>query len=234
MDRAAELRALMKAKPGGNLMSTLSGKDKVKYLKSLRESQKPNFVQIKPVQSQALNNPPKPLVSSSNKPVRVVSIPALTKQKIAPSSASSTDNDKCSKNAPISNIGMISQATGLGLVEYGDDDEDEDEDEEELEFSKDDSFNHKSGVNSAEGVSNSPPEGFIDDQPPAGFFDEPIVSSLPDNTINAAITNERERYSGLNDYDSADKSSRSKVQRINAADIYTGELLMSRLLLILQ
>jgi hypothetical protein len=232
MDRAAELRALMKAKPGGNLMSTLSGKDKVKYLKSLRESQKTNFVQTKPVQSQALDNPPMPLDSSSNKPVRVVSIPTLIKQKIAPSSASNTDNDKHLKNAPISSNGIISQTTGLGLVEYGD--EDEDENEEELESSKDASLNHKSSSNSTVGVSNPPPEDFFDDQPPAGFFDEPIVSSLPVNTINAAITNEGERYSGLNDYDSSNKSSRSKVQRVNAADIYTGELLMLHSLLILR
>jgi hypothetical protein len=216
MDRAAELRALMKAKPGVNPMSGLSGKDKVKYLKSLRESQK--IVHTKPIQSQATNNPPMPLDSSLNKPVRVVSIPTLIRQQIIPSSAGNTDTDKCFKNAPISNNETTSPATGLGLVQY----DDEDEDEEEFESSKDNALNHTSS-NSNIYVSNLPPEDFFDDQPPAGFFDERIESSLPVKIFNAAMTDEGEsRYSGLNDYDGSNKNARSKVQRVNAADIYTG------------
>jgi hypothetical protein len=215
MDRAAELRALMKAKPGVNLMSGLSGKDKVKYLKSLRESQK--IVQTKPIQSQAINNPLMPLDSSLNKPVRVVSIPTLIKQQITPSSAGKTDTDKYLKNAPISNNEKTSLATGLGLVQY----DDEDEDEEEIESPKDNALNHISSSNSTVNVSNLPPGDFFDDQPPAGFFDEPIESSLPVQNFNAAMTDEESRYNGLNDYDGSNKN--PKVQRVNEADIYTGE-----------
>eukprot|EP00596_Hydrurales_sp_CCMP1899_P004010 CAMPEP_0119044310 /NCGR_PEP_ID=MMETSP1177-20130426/30481_1 /TAXON_ID=2985 /ORGANISM="Ochromonas sp, Strain CCMP1899" /LENGTH=442 /DNA_ID=CAMNT_0007014233 /DNA_START=109 /DNA_END=1437 /DNA_ORIENTATION=- len=199
-------------------MSGLSGKEKVKFLKSLRESQK--IVQINPIQSEAINNPPTPLDSSLNKPVRVVSIPTLIKQQNTPSSAGNTDIQKYLKNAPISNNQTTSLATGLGLVQY----DDEDEDEEEIESPKENALDHISSSNST--VLNLPPGDSFDDQPPTGFFDEPIELSLPVQNFNAAITDEeKSRYSGLNDYDGSNKNTNSKVQRVNAADIYTESLL---------
>ena len=210
MDRAAELRALMKAKSGGG---ALTGKDKAKYLKSLREGQKEKEkVESRPVASHL---PPSQITSVESskaalKQVRVVSIPALAaapkvafKVPVAPTATTTSSS---------SSVG------GLGLVGYGDDD---DEDEEE--------------GNVPSNSTSAPPAGFFDEEPslpssssvPAGFFDEEI-SSLPVKKQQGHPIEQKEyQYTTQYDFDKAhyEQSVQAPQPRANAAEEYAEQLL---------
>lgn len=200
MDRASELRALMKSKAAGGV---LTGKDKAKYLKSLREEQKSKAVETKPVpvhvQPTSSHAQPTPEISkiAVAKQIRVVSIPALTNepQRAKPSTAVNVA-------VPTANIPSMSSGGLGGLVGY-DDDEDEDED---------------NGVNKNEGQSesnnaahnNTVTNSFSSSGPPAGFFDEE-PSSIP----SADISN----------YNNSSKPIQPQQSKLNAADEYTGKYL---------
>ena len=200
MDRASELRALMKSKAAGGV---LTGKDKAKYLKSLREEQKSKSVETKPILVHVQPTPshaqPTPEIAkiAVAKQVRVVSIPALTSeaQRAKPSSAVNVAQ-------PTANIPSMSSGGLGGLVGY-DDDEDEDEDQGVDKGVSESESNKTSHSNP---VTNS----FSSSGPPAGFFDEE-PSAIP----SADISN----------YNNSSKPIQPQQSKLNAADEYTGKYL---------
>lgn len=151
----SDFRALMKAKAGGGL----TGKDKAKYLRSLKEEKADKQVAVKPIiikeqSGPAISSSEPSIATASVKQVRVISIPSLS---TAPTKAS------VSNVPPVAlTVKDAKPATSIpleGLVGY-------DDEVEEIvpasNFIKSDS---------------GPPPGFFDEQPPPSFFDEqPKVS----------------------------------------------------------
>lgn len=145
----SDFRALMKAKAGGGL----TGKDKAKYLRSLKEEKADKQVAvtiiIKEQSGPAISSSEPSAATASVKQVRVISIPSLS---TAPSKVSVSSLPpvalivKDSKPAPSIPLG--------GLVGY------DDEVEETVPASN--------FIKSESG----PPPGFFDEQPPPSFFDE--------------------------------------------------------------
>jgi hypothetical protein len=162
----SDFRALMKAKAGGGL----TGKDKAKFLRSLKEEKADKKVAVKPIiikeQSGPATSSSEPYTATANvKQVRVISIPSLS---TAPSKVSVSNvppvalTVKDAKPAPSIPLG--------GLVGY-------DDEVEEIVAA--------SNLNKSD---SGPPPGFFDEQPPPSFFDEqPKVSH----------SNAADEYTGL-------------------------------------
>lgn len=197
MDRASELRAMMKAKSG----SVMSGKDKAKYLKTLREGKKEEVALIRPTHSTTAAN-----VSTASAVIASLddgSVPAKVKQvKVfhIPSLTAASSN-VVQSGAPASSISGNRTATSVigsvaKLVTYDDDDDDEGTAERIIPSSR--IMSLKAG-------------------PPAGFFDDAeIVVSRP-----FSQPEDTQKSSG---FSSEVLPILPKRPTINAADEYTGEI----------
>lgn len=170
----ADFRALMKAKAG----SGLTGKDKAKYLRSLKEERADKQLSVKPVvtkeQSTAsISSSVSSSGAASLKQVRVISIPSLS---TAPLKVSATSAPTVAlvfmepKPAPTAYVG--------GLVGYDD----------ELEESVPISNGNRSD--------SGPPPGFFDEQPPSGFFDEVPPRDIFEEKRQISHNNAADEYTG--------------------------------------
>ena len=199
MDRASELRALMKAKSGGGI----SGKDKAKYLKTLREGKKEEAAVSRPTHSNStatlaatsmVASTDDSSVTAKVKQVKVFRVPSLT--------AASSNVVHPGATAPIvsGNHSATSAIDSVAkLVTY--DDEDDEETTGRIIPS--------SHINS------------LGAGPPAGFFDDvEIVVSRPFSQP------EKTRRSSAYPHDSASEVLPVLPKRptINAADEYTGKI----------
>jgi hypothetical protein len=193
MDRASELRALMKAKTGGGI----SGKDKAKYLKTLREGKKDEAAVSRPIHSAPSTATSMVIASTEDssvptkvKQVKVFHVPSLTAASSNVVHSGATAPSISGNRSVTSVIGSVAK-----LVTY-DDEDDEGTAERIIPSSRIDSF--------AAG-------------PPAGFFDDAeIVVSRPFSQL--ADTQRSSSYA----HDSV--SEVTKRPTINAADEYTGEI----------
>jgi hypothetical protein len=201
MDRASELRALMKAKTGGGI----SGKDKAKYLKTLREGKKDEAAVSRPIHSApaAASTATSMVIASTEdssaptkvKQVKVFHVPSLTAASSNVVHSGATAPSISGNRSVTSVIGSVAK-----LVTY-DDEDDEGTAERIIPSSRIDSF--------AAG-------------PPAGFFDDAeIVVSRPFS--QQADTQRSSSYA----HDSVSEVLPVPTKRptINAADEYTGEIL---------
>ena len=170
----SDFRALMKAKAG----SGLTGKDKAKYLRSLKEERADKQLAVKPIvtkeQSTAsISSSGSSSGAASLKQVRVISIPSLS---TAPSKISATSVPTVPltsiepRPAPTAHVG--------GLVGYDD----------ELE----ESVPMPNGNRSDSG----PPPGFFDEQPPSGFFDEVHPRDSFEEKQKISHNNAADEYTG--------------------------------------
>ena len=196
MDRASELRALMKAKSTGG---TLTGKDKAKYLKSLREGQKEKSAELKPA---SVLVPDSSAYVENHKPelkqVRVISIPTLA----APLKVVKLNAIVASKTYP---------ATGV-----------------QIERSEKDNIQHvsDSAISSFEpplGSSDTKPHLNL----PAKFFDEESSSVFTSGQGTQQSSDHETNYITSHNYDDAERTLavKPKQSRSNAADEYTGDMI---------
>ena len=220
MDRASELRALMKAKSVGG---TLTGKDKAKYLKSLREGQKEKLAESRPP-SYSVPTTPAHLAyhksESANlaavKQVRFVSIPSLA----SPLKAVQPNATVAPISAPAASSNTLGIPSTLrGLVEYTDEDDNNE-------------------ISSTDASSSGPSQGLFDKTPssglPAGFFDEESSLVSMDNVV-ANQKSQTEAHHGTSySYDAVEQMIpvQPKQSRINAADEYTGDMIDFLLLIV--
>ena len=198
MDRASELRALMKAK---STVGTLTGKDKAKYLKSMREGQKEKLAELKPPSISVPNN----LASVENhkvelKQVRVISIPTLA----APLKVAKLNAIVASKN-------YASAEGQMGRTE-----------------NHDSQHIYDSAILSSEPLSGSfdskPPSNL-----PAKFFDEEPSSVFTSGQSPQQRSDTENHYITSHNYDDAELMvpAKPKESRSNAADEYTGYIRLS-------
>jgi hypothetical protein len=200
MDRASELRALMKAKSGGGI----SGKDKAKYLKTLREGKKEEAAVSRPNHSTPAANltaTSMSIVSTEDrsvpakvKQVKVFHVPSLTAASSNVVHSGATAPSVSGNRSVTSVIGSVAK-----LVTYDDDDE-----------------------GTAERIVPSSHIDSLGAGPPAGFFDDAeIVVSRPFS--QQADTQRTSSY--IHDSASEVLPVPAKRPTINAADEYTGEIL---------
>lgn len=205
MDRASELRAMMKAKSG----NAMSGKDKAKYLKTLREGKKEEVASCRPTHSTTAANfstASKVIASTVIASTDDGTVPAKVKQvKIfhVPSLTAASSN-VVQSGAPASSISGNRTATSVigsvaKLVTYDDEDDE----------------------GTAERIIPSSRITSLKAGPPAGFFDDAeIVVSRPFSQPEDTQTS----LSYLSGFSSEVLPILPKRPTINAADEYTGEI----------
>ena len=170
----SDFRALMKAKASGGL----TGKDKAKYLRSLKEERADKQIVVKPAAMNELSNPATSFSGLSSgtaalKQVRVISIPSLS---TAPSKLSVARIPPVA--LAINNADPVPILPLGGLVGYGD----------ELEESVPPSNGNRSD--------SGPPPGFFDEQPPRDFFDEQPPRDFFDEKPKNSHSNAADEYTG--------------------------------------
>lgn len=204
MDRASELRALMKAKSNGGI----SGKDKAKYLKTLREGKKEESAISRPAASTMAAS--LPTTSTAIASTEDSSVPAATVKQVKVfriPSLTAASSSVVHSAAPIPLLSVNRSAASsidsvAKLVTYDDDDDLENE-------------------GTAESIIPSSRIDILGAGPPAGFFDDAdIVVSRPFS--KSEPTEKKTSFA----YDSASEALPTLPKRptVNAADEYTGEV----------